>query len=89
MKRLIKWLSIIFGIFLVFIFITYFIISSLLDTEPIVLDNSYLHISLFGEIPEYVPIDGFGDFLETSKLDMHSIRQSLKMWSLSSCLLLL
>jgi len=79
MKRLLKWISIILGIFLVFVFIAYFIISSILDTEPIVYDDSYLYISLAGQIPEYIPYDGFEDFFETANLDMHSIRKSLKM----------
>lgn len=79
MKRLIKWISIILVIFLIFIVITYFIISSLLDTEPIVNSNSYLYISLFGEIPEYIPYEGFEGIIESSDLDMHSIRNSLKM----------
>jgi protease-4 len=79
MKKFLKWLSIIFGIFLLFIFISYFLISSILDTEPIVYDNSYLYISLFGEIPEYIPYDGFEDLLESPQLDMHSIHLALKM----------
>jgi len=79
MKRLLKWISIILGISLVFVFIAYFIISSILDTEPIVYDDSYLYISLAGQIPEYIPYDGFEDFFETANLDMHSIRKSLKM----------
>jgi protease IV len=79
MKRFLKWISIILGIFLLFIFISWYIISSILDTEPLVNDNSYLYISLVGQIPEYVPYDGFEDFFESSNLDMHSIRKSLKM----------
>jgi protease IV len=79
MKRLLKWISIILGIFLVFIFISYFVISSILDTEPIVYDNSYLYISLAGQIPEYIPYAGFEDLFESGELDMHSIRKSLKM----------
>jgi protease-4 len=79
MKRFIKWISIILGIFIVFILIFYFIISSILDTEPFVYDNSYLYISLAGQIPEYIPYDGFEDLFESSDLDMHSIRKSFKM----------
>ncbi len=79
MKRFIKWISVILGIFLIFVFISYFVISSILDTEPIVYDNSYLYISLAGPIQEYVPYDGFEDLFEASNLDMHSIRKSLKM----------
>jgi len=79
MKRFLKWISIILGVFLVFILFSYFIISALLDTEPIVYDNSYLYISLGGQIPEYVPYDGFEDLFESINLDMHSIRKSLKM----------
>jgi len=79
MKRFLKWISIILGIFLVFVFISYFIISSILDTEPIVYDNSYLYISLAGQVPEFIPYDGFQDLFESAALDMHSIRKSLKM----------
>jgi len=79
MKRFLKWISIILGVFLIFIFISYFIISSILDTEPIVYDNSYLYISLGGPIPEYVPYDGFEDLFESANLDIHSIQKSLKM----------
>ena len=79
MKRFIKWISIILGIFVIFIFVSYFIISSILDTEPIVYDNSYLYISLAGQIPEYIPYGGFEDLFESVNLDMHSIRKSLKM----------
>lgn len=79
MKRLLKWISVIFGIFLVFVLFIYFIISSLLDTEPIISNNSYLYVSLTGQIPEYVPYDGFEDLFESSSLDMHSIRKSFQM----------
>lgn len=79
MKRFLKWISIIFVIFLVFIFVTYWIISSLLDTEPYVYSNSYLYISLYGELPEYIPYDGLEEFFDTGILDMYKIRKSLKM----------
>ena len=79
MKRFLKWISIIVGIFLVFVLFSYFIISAILDTEPIVYDNSYLYISLAGQLPEYTPYDGFEDLFESVNLDMHSIRKSFKM----------
>lgn len=79
MKRFLKWISVILGIFLILIFFIYIVISSLLDTEPVVYSNSYLHISLSGEIPEYVPHDGLEDLFEAKRIDMFMIRQSLKM----------
>ncbi len=55
------------------------VISSLLDSEPIVYSNSYLYISVSGEIPEYIPHDGLEEFFESTRVDMFTIRQSLKM----------
>jgi len=79
MKRFLKWILIILGIFILFISISFLIIRKILDTEPKIYDDSYLYISLAGQIPEYVPYDGLEDFFESSDLDMHSIRKSLKM----------
>jgi len=79
MKRFLKWISILFGIFFFFLIIIYFVISAFMDTEPVVYSNSYLQISLSGSIPEYVPNDGLEDLFEVTSLDMHRIRQSFKM----------
>lgn len=79
MKRLLKWVAIIFGIFLILIFLAYLFINALLDTEPVVSQNSYLQISLGGGIPEYDPPDVFEEYFRGTSLDMKKIRQSMKM----------
>jgi protease-4 len=79
MKRFIKWVAIIFGILLIFMFITYLLIDALLDTEPIVSGNSYLQINLWGSLPEYEPPDAFEEYFRGSVLDLNKIRQSIKM----------
>lgn len=79
MKRLIKWVAIICGIFLILIFFSYLIIDSLLDTEPTVSENSYVQINLGGSIPEYNPSDPIEEYFEGTSLDLQKIRQSLKM----------
>jgi len=79
MKRLIKWIAIISGIFLILIFSTYLLINALFDTEPVVNQNSYLQISLGGSIPEYVPSDAFEEYFRGTSQDLNKIRQSIKM----------
>ena len=79
MKRLLKWVAIIFGIFLVLFFIAYLFLSALFDTEPVVSQNSYLQISLSGSIPEYNPPDAFEEYFRGKSLDLNQLRQSLKL----------
>jgi protease-4 len=79
MKRLLKWVAIICGIFLILIFVAYLFINALFDTEPAVDQNSYLQISLGGGIPEYDPPDAFEEYFRGTSLDMKKIRQSMKM----------
>jgi protease-4 len=79
MKRLLKWVAIICGVFLIFVFISYLFINSLFDTEPVVSQNSYLQITLSGSLPEYNPADALSEYIRGSSLDLMKIRQSLKM----------
>jgi protease-4 len=79
MKRLIKWIAIICGVFLIMIFLSYWFISSLFDIEPVVYQNSYLQINLGGNIPEYNPSDPLEEYIRGTSLDLKKIRQSLKM----------
>ena len=79
MKRLIKWVAIISGIFLVLIILSYLMINAMFDTEPVVSQNSYLQITLGGSLPEYNPSDALSDYVRGTSLDLKKIRQSLKM----------
>jgi protease-4 len=79
MKRFIKWLAVIFVIIFVFIFFVYLVIDALLDTEPYVSSNSYLEMTISGDIPEYEPHDALEDYIRGRALDFRKIRESLKM----------
>lgn len=79
MKRLLKWVAIIGGFFLLLFIIAYLFISALLDTEPVVAQNSYLQINIGGSIPEYNAPDALEEYLRGKSLDLSQIRQSLIM----------
>ena len=53
MKKFIKWLLILCGIFLVFLIGFYFVLSSLFDTRPDINANSYLELNISGYVKEY------------------------------------
>ena len=78
MKSFLKWLAGVLAVFFLIILTFVIIISFLIDTEPKVVDNSYLHMRLSGSIPEYVapdPIEeAFGDFT----LDVKRFRENLE-----------
>jgi len=78
MKRFFTWVAIILFVFVLFIFIAYLFIDALFDTEPVISQNSYLHITLSGSIPEYEPHDAFEEYLRGKSLDMNQVRTSLK-----------
>ncbi len=79
MKRFLKWLTVILLFFLLVSFGLYLFISVLLDTEPVVNDNSYLLIPLGGNLSEYRPSDPLEDYLSGISIDLRRIRQGLKM----------
>jgi protease-4 len=79
MKRLLKWVAIICGFFLILFIVAYLFISALFDTEPVVSSNSYLQISLGGPLSEYNPPDAFEEYFRGKSLDLNQIRQSMKM----------
>jgi len=79
MSRLIRWVAIICGAFLILILLLYWSINALFDTEPVVYQNSYLQINLGGTIPEYNPSDPFEEYIRGTSLDLMKIRQCLKM----------
>jgi len=78
MKSFFKWLAIILTVIFIFFFGIFLIISSMMDSEPIVEENSYLHLSLSGTISEYEAPDPFEEMLGKSKLNMKKIRDILE-----------
>ncbi|TFG93980.1 MAG: hypothetical protein E4H13_15495, partial [Calditrichales bacterium] len=57
MKRFLKWIAVILGIFVILFLAAYFLIMALFDTEPYISNNSYLQITLSGSLPEFEPAD--------------------------------
>ncbi|NOG45677.1 MAG: signal peptide peptidase SppA [Calditrichaeota bacterium] len=53
-------------------------IGILSDSEPIIEDNSYLHMSIGGSIPEYVAPSSLEEFTGSSRLDLKKIRDNLE-----------
>jgi protease-4 len=79
MKRLLKWVAIICGIFIVMMILAYFLISALFDTEPVVSQNSYMQINIGGTLAEYNAPDALEEYFRGKSLDLNQIRQSMKM----------
>lgn len=79
MKKIFIWFAAIFGIIIIALFVLYLFISSLFDTEPIVVRNSYLHMRIGGAISEYHVPDPLEDYFVGSDIDLKKIRQDLKM----------
>jgi len=79
MKRLLKWILIIGLIFCFFLFIAYLFVDALLDTEPVIPSNGYVHMYIGGSLPEYRAPNQLQEYLYGVPLDMKKIRQNLKM----------
>jgi protease-4 len=79
MKKFVKWLLIISGIFFIFLVGIYFVLTSLFDTEPEIDANSYVELNLGGYIKEYETQESLGDLFWEAPMDMQKIRQVLKM----------
>jgi len=78
MKSFLKYLLVLLSGFLILFFFLFLAIGVLSDSEPIVEDNSYLHMSIGGSIPEYVAPNPFEGFTGGSGLDLKKIRDNLE-----------
>ncbi len=78
MKSFLKWLAIILTVIFILIFAAVITISSLIDNEPIVEDNSYLHISLSGTMAEYEAPDPLEEAFGQTHLNMKKVRDILE-----------
>ncbi len=78
LKGFLKWFSGVFAALVLVFLIAFIAISALTDNEPIVVDNSYLHIPLSGNISEYQTPDPFAGALGKTKLDIKKIRDVLE-----------
>ena len=78
MKSFLKYLLVLLSGFLILFLSLFLVIGFLSDTEPVVEDNSYLHMSIGGSIPEYIAPDPFEDFTGGGRLDLKKIRDNLE-----------
>ena len=78
MKSFLKWLAIILTVIFILIFGAVITVSSLMDTEPVVDDNSYLQISLNGSLAEYEAPDPIEEMLGQTHLNMKKVRDVLE-----------
>lgn len=77
-KGFFKWLTGVLAALVLLFLIGYIAVSALSDSEPTVVDNSYLSISLSGAISEYRAPDPLETTLGKSELDMKKIRDVLE-----------
>ncbi len=77
-KGFFKWLAGVLAALVLLFLIGYIAVSALSDSEPTVVDNSYLSISLSGAISEYRAPDPLETTLGKSELDMKKIRDVLE-----------
>jgi protease-4 len=78
MKSFLKWLAGVLAVFFLIILTFVIFISFLLDTEPKVVDNSYLFMHLNGAIPEYTAPDPIEEALGNFTLDIKRFRENLE-----------
>ncbi|MBN1407337.1 MAG: signal peptide peptidase SppA [Calditrichaceae bacterium] len=78
MKTFLKWLAGVLAVFFLLILTFVIFIGFLIDTEPKVVNNSYLYMRLSGAIPEYVAPDPIEEALGAFTLDVKRFRENLE-----------
>ena len=77
-KGILKWLLGVLAAFALLFFSLFIILLIVTDREPVVVDNSYLHIPLSGSLPEYEAPDPLAKALGRATLDMKQVRDVLE-----------
>ena len=78
MKSFFKYLFVLLSGFIILFLAIFLVFVVLSDSEPIVEDNSYLHMSIGGDIPEYITPAPFEEFTGGGTLDLKKIRDNLE-----------
>ncbi len=78
MKSFLKYLAVLLSAFIILFFLFFLFLAGLTEREVIVEDNSYLHISLSGSLPDYRPDDPFEKLLGRTTLDLKKVRDVLE-----------
>lgn len=78
MKSFLKWLAGVLAVFFLIVLTFIVFISFFIDTEPSVVDNSYLHMRLSGSMPEYVAPDPIEEAFGEFTFDVKRFRENLE-----------
>ena len=78
LKAILKWLAGVFAVFILLFAMVFIFFMVITDDEPVVVDNSYLHISLSGGLSEYQTPDPLEKALGRSALDIKKVRDVLE-----------
>ena len=62
MKSFFKYLLVLLSGFFILFFTLFVVIMVISDTDPIIEDNSYLHMRISGSLPEYIAPNLFDEF---------------------------
>jgi protease-4 len=78
MKSFLKYLLVLLSGFFILFLILFIFLMALTEAEPTIDDNSYLHLTLSGTIPEYVAPSPLSGITGSDVLDLKSIRENLE-----------
>ena len=77
MNRFFKWIAIIFAILFFMMLGIYFFIQAIFDSEPVIMQNSYISMQLYGDIPEFSVTNPIEEHFKGTSMDMKKIHQNL------------
>ena len=78
MKSFFKYLLVLLSGYFLLIISIVIVITILSDTEPVIDDNSYLHLSIGGSLPEYTAPTHFEELTGGGPMDLKKIRENLE-----------
>lgn len=78
MKSFLKYLLVLLSGFFILFFILFIFLIIISDTDPIIEDNSYLHMRISGSLPEYIAPNAFDEFSGRTSMDLKKIRDNLE-----------
>ena len=78
MNRFFKWIAIILAILFFMMLGIYFFIQAIFDSEPVIMQNSYISMQLYGDIPEFSVPNPIEEHFKGTSMDMKKIHQNFK-----------
>jgi protease IV len=78
MKSFLKYLLVLLSGFFILFFSIFLFIIIISDSEPVIKDNSYLHINISGSLPEYIVPNPIEEITGNVPQDLKKIRDNLE-----------